>query len=205
MGVLRHMTDIADSSAKCPACRASLPWDTFNTPSLTTCPACQAGILAVVFPSLYRPTAVEPSPQDAAAVEGESTCFSHPARRAMAACEICGKFLCSLCHIRFGSQDLCTSCIESSTRKDKLKTTLNRRVRYDDKALALAVYPLLLFPLTMVTAPIALTISIWRWKAPASILGASRVRMAAAFVVSLLEIVAWLGFASYIYNYHIMT
>ena len=53
---------------------------------------------------------------------------------------------------------------------------------YDKIALALAVYPMLLFYLTFFTAPMAIFVAIRYWKAPASILPRTRIRSVIAIV-----------------------
>lgn len=180
----------SDNILKCPACKAVLPWHIYNTAGAAHCPSCQAEIYAAAFPALYRPVAA-PATVTAPAGDGESACFHHPAKKAEAACDMCGRFMCSLCHIQLGAHHICPSCVETGRKKQKLESVSNQRKRHDDRAYALAVYPLIFFPVTIITAPIALTLAIWKWNAPVSILGRSRVKMVVAAGASLLQIAIW--------------
>ena len=65
------------------------------------------------------------------------------------------------------------------------------RTLFDSVALSLAVLPLLLFWVTIVTAPMALFVAVRYWQAPSSILPRTKIRMVVAIVVASLEIVAW--------------
>jgi hypothetical protein len=193
------MTDVSTSTVHCPACKTALPWQMFNAQDRSACPVCGVETMAIVFPALYRPPEKQQAP-DSTMIDGEAACFHHPDRKATVACESCGRFLCSLCHVRFGAQNLCPACIEIGAKKNRFQTTANRRVRYDDQAVALALLPLLVFPVTIVTAPIALTIAIWKWKAPMSIFGTSKAKLAFAAILSVLEIAAWATGAVYLYR-----
>jgi hypothetical protein len=62
---------------------------------------------------------------------------------------------------------------------------------YDNIALSLAVYPLLIFYFTIVTAPTALFIAIRFWNAPRSIVHRTRARLVLAILIAGLEIAGW--------------
>jgi hypothetical protein len=48
------------------------------------------------------------------------------------------------------------------------------------------------FPLTFLTAPVALVVAVWKWNAPSSIIPRRpHVRFAAAAVLALLQIAGW--------------
>ncbi|MFH1147527.1 MAG: hypothetical protein V1736_07450 [Pseudomonadota bacterium] len=86
---------------------------------------------------------------------------------------------------------LCPLCVETGQEKKTLKCLDNYRVLYDRVALALAVAPLLVFWLTVLTAPMALYVTVRYWKAAPSILRGSKVRFVIAAVFSLIEIGGW--------------
>ena len=66
---------------------------------------------------------------------------------------------------------------------------------YDQIALALAVLPLLIFYVTLITAPISLYIALRYWKSPRSIVHTTKWRFVVAIVFATLEIVGWgIGF-----------
>ena len=67
---------------------------------------------------------------------------------------------------------------------------------YDSVALRLAIFPLIMFWFTLVTAPAALYLSLRHWNAPTSIVTRGKSRFVAAMALSGLQIVAWaLGIA----------
>lgn len=180
-------------------CRTELPWSSFNAPNPSPCPVCGIETAVTVFPSYYNPPPRQ-AVSDSVLIDGEAACFHHPNRKAVVACESCGRFLCALCHVNFGGQNFCAACIETGRKKDRITSGTNRRVRYDDQAIALSVYPLVLFPVTIITAPAALAIAIRRWKSPMSIFGRSRSKLVLASILSTIEIAAWVTGAFYLYN-----
>lgn len=173
----------------CPKCRAILDETAFNQPGLVPCPGCQAGLQVAVFPALFRTAAPVTGAERAA--ENESTCFYHPQKKALLPCEGCGRFLCGLCDVELNGQHLCPACIESGQKKGRLKNLENRRVLQDSLALILATLPLLLFWITLITAPMALYVAIRHWNTPTSIIRRTKVRFVLAIVLASLQIVGW--------------
>jgi hypothetical protein len=143
-----------------------------------------------VFPAFFRKIA---SGQNAepVLVEGESSCFYHPQKKAVRPCDGCGRFLCALCDCELNAQHFCPTCLEVGKSKGKIKNLENRRTRYDSMALGLAILPVLIFYLTIITAPMALYIVIRHWKSPQSIVHSNRFRFVLAGIIALLEIVGW--------------
>jgi hypothetical protein len=175
----------------CPRCNGALPETFFNVSDLQPCPACHNPVRVEVFPALLAAPEVGLA-GEALMVEGESSCFYHPAKRAAAACESCGRFLCALCDVDLNGQHLCPACLETGRRKGRLKQLENRRMLYDSMALTLALAPLLLFYFTIITAPATLYVVIRYWNAPPSIVGRGKWRMVVAFIVALVEIAGWI-------------
>lgn len=87
---------------------------------------------------------------------------------------------------------MCPDCLQRNVSTERIDTLINRRTRYDSIALYLALFPMLLFYLTVFTAPVALFIAIRYWKAPGSIVSRIRWRMPLAATVSALQISGWL-------------
>lgn len=129
---------------QCPTCRAWLLGEIFNQPELRPCPACGLPLQVEVFPALFRKIGAGQN-AEAVMIEGESSCFYHPKKKAVVPCEACGRFLCALCDCDLRGQHLCPACLEIGKAKGKIKTLDNERTLYDDIALALAIYPLLFF------------------------------------------------------------
>ena len=175
---------------QCPRCQAWLLEGIFNQPVLTPCPTCGAPLQIEVFPALFRRLAPGRS-GDALMVEGESSCFYHPNKRAVIPCQGCGRFLCALCDCELHGQHFCPACLEAGKTKGKIKNLENRRTLYDSIALALAVFPLLIFYLTIFTAPMALYLAVRYWNASRSLVRRSRVRYVIALVLASLQLAGW--------------
>ncbi|MBI5577153.1 MAG: hypothetical protein HY896_12425 [Deltaproteobacteria bacterium] len=156
---------------------------------LSACPSCKVVVRADVYPALIR-DAGQGRPGDPVTVDGETSCFFHPRNRAVSICARCGRFVCDLCHMDLGNSHLCPVCLEAGGEKDE-PVELPRRVLYDEIALALAVYPLLFFFVTPLTAPAALVIAVSRWNAPSSVLPRTRWRYVAAILFAAVQISAW--------------
>jgi hypothetical protein len=178
---------------QCPQCRAGLMEGVFNQPDFAPCPACGVPVQVQVFPALFRTTQAGQS-GETIMVEGESSCFYHPQKKAVLPCDGCGRFVCALCDCMIDGRHFCPACLEAGRSKGKIKSLENERTLYDNIALALAVLPLVIVPLiyfTIVTAPMTLYVAIRYWKAPSSILPRTKVRFIAAIVISALQIGGW--------------
>jgi hypothetical protein len=175
---------------QCPKCRTWLLDGVFNRPGLTPCRSCGAELQVEVFPALFRKMAPGQSAQ-AVLVEGESSCFFHPQKKAVRPCDGCGRFLCALCDCELNGQHFCPACLETGRAKGKIKSLDNQRTRYDSIALAVALLPMLIFYFTIITAPLTLFIAIRYWNAPRSIVRRTRFRFILAILIALLQIAGW--------------
>ncbi|MBI5091022.1 MAG: hypothetical protein HZB26_01095 [Candidatus Hydrogenedentes bacterium] len=178
---------------ECGACRVAL--EPVNTRGISSaCPVCGAAFEMVVFPSLFEPLAAGTA-GERLLTDTESSCYYHTQKKAVIACDGCGRFLCALCDVELGDSHLCPACIEAGAKGGAMAKLESRRTRYDNIALMLAVIPLILVYPTLLTAPAALFMSIRYWNAPSSIKGrlGTRVRMSIALLVSALEIVGWVA------------
>jgi hypothetical protein len=174
----------------CPKCQTRLLHGVFNQPELEPCPGCGTPLQIEVFPAFFRKITPGQSAQ-AVMLEGESSCFFHPQKKAVVPCAGCGRFLCALCDCEFAGEHLCPACLESGKSKGKIKALDNSRTRYDNIALGLSLLPLLIFYFTIVTAPMTLFVAIRYWKAPRSLVRHTRVRFIIAMVIALAQIVGW--------------
>ena len=181
------MSGIASS---CPSCQGGLPESLVNAPYFSPCPSCGEGLRVLTFPALHR--GVEPGRSgERILVEGEAACFYHAEKRATVACSACGRFLCALCDLDFSDQHFCPACLETGQKKGKMTHLESSRILYDQAALSLALVPLLLWPVTLVTAPAAFALAIYSFRKPGSLAGHSRWGAWAAILVATLEIVGW--------------
>ncbi len=124
-------------------------------------------------------------------LEGESTCFYHTEKRALLPCQGCGRFLCALCDCELNGEHFCPPCLESGVTKGRIKSLENRRIKHDSIALTLAIAPMLVFYITIVTAPVTLYLSIRHWNSPISIVPRTKIRFILAIALSTLQIVGW--------------
>jgi hypothetical protein len=179
---------------QCGNCTTEVPPGYFNVDHLTPCPKCSCDMQVFVFPALFRlAAAVGPSSADAT----DATCFYHPDNRAAAPCASCGRFLCTVCETELGSEILCPKCIHAGVTSRKLVRLENRRILYDNVAFAVATGPFLLIWPTLITAPMAIFLSIRYWNTPSSIVKRTKVRFILAILIALLEIAMW-GFVAYV-------
>lgn len=174
----------------CPKCRAWLLDDVFNRPDLTPCPSCGTPVQIEVFPALFREISPGQSAQPVM-VEGESSCFFHPQKKAVVPCAGCGRFLCALCDCQFGGEHFCPACLEAGKSKGKIKALDTQRTRYDHIALSLAILPMLIFYFTIITAPMTLFIAIRYWNSPRGLAQRSRICFIFAIIIALLQIGGW--------------
>jgi hypothetical protein len=184
------------SLVKCGKCQAILFPEHFNTGQFFPCPSCEAPLAIEVFPAILQtPSAAAPEPL---LVQGQSSCFYHPAKKASIVCDGCGRFLCGLCDLELNGRHLCPACLETGQRKSKFKDLENTRVLWDHIALAVALFPLLCFWPSFLGAPYALYLVVRYRKAPCSITGKSNLAFAAAGVLGLLECAGWVIFITYL-------
>ena len=184
-------------SVPCNRCGRSLPKWELVRPDQAQCPDCGALSIVRVFPALFY-AKIGPATAEAAA-QGEATCFDHPAKRAVGACGHCGRFVCQLCAVDVQDGVRCPSCCAAGDFRTEAAEFENSRTLYDSIALTTALAPLLLWPITAFTAPIALFVAIRYWKRPLSLVRRWRWRSALAILIALGEIAAWtLGTAYYV-------
>jgi hypothetical protein len=185
----------------CSRCLAPWPGEALNTPDFIPCPSCGSVGRVEVYPAYFRglqPGALAENVLN----EGEAACFYHPQKKALVPCDACGRFLCAVCDCELNGQHLCPVCLDTGQKKGRLKTLQNHRTLYDDLALALAVFPLLIFYFTIVTAPVALYVSLRYWHAAGSILPRTKIRFLIAIVLASLEILGWVVGLIYLLTRH---
>jgi len=145
---------------------------------------------AELFPAYFKSFGPVQGAEDVL-LEGESTCFYHPAKKAVLPCHGCGRFLCSLCDCDLNGEHFCPTCLEAGRAKRKIKNIERQRTRYDNIALSLVFFPMLLFYVTFITAPIAIVLAIRHWNSPPSVMDRTRLRLVIAITLAALQIVGW--------------
>jgi len=177
-------------TVSCTKCNSPVPPDFFQRTDLAPCPACEAALQVEVFPALFKPIAVGKF-GETILVDGEASCFYHPQKRATIPCAGCGRFLCAVCDVELNNQHLCPACLETGRQKGKLPQLENKRMLFDSAALSLALLPLLMWPLTLMTAPAAIIVAIYSWRKPSSILPRTRIRAYLAILIAALQMAGW--------------
>ena|SRR5690348_10175602 len=171
----------------------TLPECAPGIPTLMPCPRCGVELLLVTFPALRR------APTTGAAAErvmeeGESGCFYHAGKRAVAPCDHCGRFLCALCSIELDGKHYCPTCLESATDHGSMRVVEPARTRYDQVVWSILILPL---PLCMVVGPItataALGLALWKWRAAPSLVSNTKLQLVLGMGLALVELglVAW--------------
>jgi hypothetical protein len=180
---------------QCPACRASLMDGVFNRPDFSPCPACGVPLQVTVFPAMFRRVTTGQN-AETILVEGESSCFYHPQKKAVLPCDGCGRFLCALCDCPLDSGHFCPACLEAGRTRGKIRSLDQQRILFDSIALGLVIYPVItvfFFYLTIISAPVALFLSIRYWNAPMGIVRRTKARFVAAAAIATLEILGWIA------------
>ena len=173
---------------ECPQCHAHLKREFVNSNDFLQCPQCRRSIEVFIFPALFQ----QPKPFIAAQpliIDDQANCYYHPDKKAVILCASCGRFLCSLCDIEFDQEHLCPACLQSGTRKKKIRNIDSEEICYDKIAFAVAVYPIITFVFTLITAPIAVYLSIRYWNTRS--LSGSKFRFVFAFLIGSAQIIGW--------------
>lgn len=180
---------MAGSTPTCLKCKHPLELRLVEELTAGRCGQCQRGFEFIAFPALLAVPTVARA-QSAQALD-DAVCFFHAENRAESVCENCGRYLCTVCGVEFGGSRLCPQCV-SLRRASDSKRSGRDLVLHDTIGLALAVGPLLVFWLTLITAPVALGYVIFAWRQPLSILRRSRWRLVLAGTLAVLEILGWI-------------
>jgi len=174
----------------CPHCRRGLEADSWHDAGSGKCRVCYADFEFVGFPAAVpRPKRVWARAKSA--VAEETVCFFHLQNVADTICAECGRLVCTVCSITVSERVVCPSCVAVPGKADA-PAAVRERMLYDSTALGIALLPLLIWPVTLLTAPFALGFTIHGWKKPSSLVrGRSRGRLIAAGIFAIVEIGVW--------------
>jgi hypothetical protein len=171
----------------CPACKRSYHSMDWIDANRCRCLKCQDDFEFFPFPALTA--AAEVARPQAVAVEEDSTCFFHAENQAEKVCDDCGRFLCAVCAVPFAGKMVCASCIAKA--RDADVGLIASRVIPGGRALMLAVVPVFVWPVTLLTAPVALYLAITGWKKPQSLVAPGRWKLVIAGLIALVQLGAW--------------
>ena len=179
------------NAVSCPSCRRPLPLELLSAGGASACPACRAGLEVILFPAIHRHIG-RGAAGETAVVADETTCFFHAEKKAAVVCDGCGRFLCALCDVPVGGRHLCPKCVETGRTKNTLTAFENYRTSYPSLALTFAFLPLLIWPVTLLTAPAAVFLVIFGWRKPPSVTGRRRRgALIAALLIALAQCAGW--------------
>jgi hypothetical protein len=163
-------------------------WELLNGDT-AACPSCGRTNTVRLFPAALAAGAAAANAETA--LDGEGACFDHPAKRAVAACQQCGRFVCQLCAVEFAGAVWCPSCVAASSGKARRANSDTSRTLWDTCALATPFALLIIWPLTILSAPAVVALAIMKWKQPISLVRRSRWRFAAGLAVALVQGGLW--------------
>jgi len=171
-----------------------LPKWELSSGGVATCTSCSSRNTPRVYPAAFAPA--QPALGETA-VEGEAACFDHPGNRAVASCLHCGRFVCQLCAVESPAGVLCPSCLAAGVQKPS-PVSADGRSLYDTWALCIPFLLLLIWPLTILSAPAVIALAIMKWKAPLSLVRRNRWRFALGLTVGTLQGIAWVWLIVYL-------
>jgi hypothetical protein len=173
----------------CARCDAPLPLWELASAGETACTNCGEPNTVRVFPALFATPSAPATPESA--LDGEAACFDHPSKKAVAACQQCGRFVCALCSVEFDGQVWCPTCVTAGRGQSKAVYLEPSRVLYDSIALTVPLATLIVWPLTVFAGPGAIVFSAMRWKRPLSLVRKHRWRFVAAILIGAAETLGW--------------
>ncbi|MFP4541537.1 MAG: hypothetical protein ACLFR7_07900 [Opitutales bacterium] len=147
----------------CAACGASLRLGQYTDDGRLDCSSCGRRHEVALAPALLR-AASETERVGELAQDDEATCFYHPERRAVAACEASGRYLCELCRVEVNGHVYSMEAFQTLRAGGQDARFLVEETRYDRGALMLALLPLLsvfLVGFTIFTGPMAMVLAIF--------------------------------------------
>ncbi len=178
----------------CPNCKAALDPQSIESDRLARCPACASEISTTLYPAVYRWQ--DSYSSGASKLDGESSCFYHADRKAVAICEVSGRFLCSLCDIEISGKHYSPEVVSREIKEGELKH-LKKGARLDDGiALGLALVPLTMVGLYFfwITAPVSIFFGVRAIRKQESLLPRSTWRAWVAIVLSVFQLLGLLFF-----------
>lgn len=173
----------------CPKCKAPLAGlgSTGETGD-GVCEACVTPLQFTLFPARRR---TKQRLRVARSLAGDSTCFFHPTNHAAAICDGCGRYLCTICEVPTEEGgNLCPPCVSAARKKVVQKA--DEIVVYDQMAFFAAILPIIVWPVTLLTAPLVLGLIFHGWNKSRSLVRPSRWRFVVAGILAVFQIGGWI-------------
>lgn len=129
----------------CPSCGADIDFAAMRDGD-HSCAKCGTAFDARVFHPPQRSARVLQLAQ--AGPEGASSCANHARNAAVANCERCGLFICSLCEIKIEDGTFCPSCFDRVSKEGRIAGATTRFRDYGSLAVASGFFSIFMFPIT---------------------------------------------------------
>ena len=147
---------------RCSKCQVYFKTEDLGPVEDVKCHGCGAKYRLNVFPSFARKPVVL-SDQDVLPVD-DAHCYHAEDRRAVAKCDDCGRGVSEFMKVSLGkSRVSCLTCLKSHQEDVDEFLFENRRTATDNRALLLALLPLVVLPVTLFTAFVALFFIVKDW------------------------------------------
>ncbi|MCU1246600.1 MAG: hypothetical protein JWN02_2510 [Acidobacteria bacterium] len=131
---------LAYTGPVCPRCGKPLDLPTLRDGE-DICPSCSGFFELRLF---HPPQRVVHVAALATAVDAATPCANHPRNVAVANCQRCGIFICSLCELEVGGDHYCPSCFDRLSQEGALPGALLRFRDYSRLSMTTAVVGLLM-------------------------------------------------------------
>ncbi len=179
-------------SPSCVKCGHLIPWHEISLTGNTTCRQCGKEQEITLFSAVYRKL-IQTLPQAREALPDEATCFYYPEKQAQYVCALSGRFICEDAATDWDGKKVSLEALLRQRDAEQSKSLKTGAILYDDISLALAVLPVLFWPLTLFT-PFAVYYFVFRYarRGPTSIVRKSRWRYLVAFIVATLQLAFWI-------------
>jgi len=193
---------MAAQDLSCPKCHGALPAPAGAGRGIAVCPRCRAHAEFEGFPALFAGPRIG-RPGEALVDSSEASCFFHAEKKAVIACESCGRFLCALCDLEMEGRNICPTCLATGRTKGALKNLDQFRVMWPGGALLMTiVLPLAFYLLTPLFALGALVVLIVGMRQPGSITGRPKILLyVIAFIFAVAELVGSIYFGKSIFQF----
>lgn len=189
---------MAAQTLSCPKCRSTVPSPEGVGRGAAECPRCRSHLEVTAFPALFSGPRLG-RPGEALVDASDASCFFHSEKRAVIACESCGRFLCSLCDLELQGAHICPTCLAAGRKKGALKALDSFRLSYPGIAILMTiVLPLAFYPFTPIFAIGALVMVVVGWRKPGSITGQRKILL---YGLAIIFALAEIGGSAYLGNF----
>ena len=124
-------------------------------------------------------------------VEGESSCFYHPQKKAVCPARDAAAFYARCAIANYTASITVPRAWRRAAARAKSRTSKTSACATTASRSSLAVLPMLVFYFTIITAPDSLFVALRYWNAPLSIVRRTRIRYVLALILATLQFVGW--------------